>query len=75
MTAASSAAMEPVEESPDDLLFFDEVAEILRRTPAAVRAMVHAGNAPPSAKIGKRRMFRRRDVMEWIDEQFDKASA
>lgn len=67
--------MKPAEASPDDLLFIDEVAEMLRRTPDSVRAMIHEGNAPRSAKIGRRRMFRRGDVLAWIDAQFDKASA
>lgn len=74
MTVSKMDIETPVQ-SPDDLLYIDEVAEILRKTPAALRGMMHTGNAPISAKIGKRRVFRRRDVTEWIDAQFDKASA
>ena len=73
--SVSNSIAEVSTQTPDDLLYIDEVAEILRKTPAALRAMMHTGNAPVSAKIGKRRVFRRRDVMAWIDAQFDKASA
>lgn len=57
------------------LLFIEEVAETLRKSPASVRFMIHAGTAPASAKIGGRRMFRESDVMAWIEEQFEKESA
>lgn len=54
----------------EKLLYVDEVAEMLRKTPNALRYMVHAGTAPRSAKIGGRRMFRESDVLAWIDAQF-----
>lgn len=55
----------------EKLLYLEEVAqEYLRKTPAALRYMVHAGKAPRSAKIGGRRMFRESDVLAWIDAQF-----
>lgn len=57
--------------TPDRLLYIDDLAEMIRRSPAAVRFMVHKGTAPPSALIGGRRMFRESDVLAWIDEQFE----
>lgn len=53
------------------LLTLDEVAELLRKTPAQLRWMIHNGTAPKSAKLGGRRMFREQDVMEWIEQAFE----
>lgn len=58
----------------DKLLTLEEVAEVLRRTPSALRYQIHRGTAPRSAKIGGRRMFRESDVNAWIDHQFDAAA-
>lgn len=60
-------------QGPDRLLFVEEVADIMRKTPAALRFMIHAGTAPKSAKIGGRRMFRESQVLAWIDAQFEAA--
>ncbi|MGW9415159.1 helix-turn-helix domain-containing protein [Arthrobacter cupressi] len=54
-----------------DLLTLDETAEILRKSPAQLRWMIHSGTAPRSARIGGRRMFRRSDVQEFIREAFE----
>lgn len=59
----------------DRLLYIDEVAEMIRRSPAALRAMIHKGDAPTSAKIGGRRVFRESMVIAWIDAQFEKETA
>lgn len=56
------------------LLTIDEVAVLLRRSPAAVRYMRHNGNGPKSAKIGGRVMYREPDVLAYINEAFAKAS-
>lgn len=53
------------------LLYADEVAEMLRRTPAAFRYMVHAGTAPPSAKIAGRRVWSAATVEAYIQSAFD----
>ena len=52
------------------LLTLEETAELLRKTPAALRYQVHRGTAPRSAKILGRRMFRESDVVAFIDAQF-----
>lgn len=57
---------------PLKLLFADEVAALLRRSPAAFRYMVHAGAAPRSAKIAGRRVWSEEEVHAWIQEKFDK---
>lgn len=53
-----------------DLLTVDETAAILKRSPAALRYMIHAGTAPRSATIGRRRVFRRADVEAFIAAAF-----
>lgn len=73
MTTTAPAAQTAQKPQNDRLIYTDEVAEIIRRTPAAVRYMIHAGTAPRSAKIGGRRMFRESDVHAWIDQQFAEA--
>ena len=57
------------------LLTLDEVAEMLRKSPAQLRWMIHTGTAPKSALIGGRRMFLAETVDAYIDEAFDKAVA
>lgn len=56
------------------LLTIDEVAEMLRRTPAALRYMRHAGTGPKSAKVGGRVMYRENDVQAYIESAFADAS-
>lgn len=63
------------EPTPVHLLTLQEVAEMLRKSESQLRWMVHTGSAPPSAKIGGRRMFREKDVIEWIDAQFEDGKA
>lgn len=59
----------------EKLLTLEETAEILRRTPSALRYQIHKGTAPRSAKIAGRRMFRESDVLAWIDAAFDTPDA
>lgn len=58
----------------DELLTVDEVAPLLRRSPAALRWLIHK-NEIPSALIGGRRLFRRSDIEAYISNAFEKASA
>lgn len=59
----------------DRLLYIEEFAEMIRKSPSAARFMIHKGTAPKSAKIGGRRMFRESDVLAWIDAQFEQEIA
>ncbi|SDZ02526.1 DNA binding domain-containing protein, excisionase family [Herbiconiux ginsengi] len=52
------------------LLTLDEAAQRLRKTPAALRWLIHRGTAPKSALIGGRRMFRAHDVDAYIAAAF-----
>ncbi len=54
-----------------ELMTLEEAALFLRKSPAQMRWMRHAGTGPKSAKIGGRVMFRKSDVLNWIDAQFE----
>lgn len=53
-----------------NLLTLDEVAEMLRKTPAQLRWMRHNGTGPRSAKLGGRILYRELDVLDWIEAAF-----
>jgi len=56
------------------LLTINEAAALLRRTPAALRYMRHAGKGPKSALVGGRVMYREDDVAAYIEAAFANAS-
>ena len=56
---------------PMQLLTLEEVAEMLRKSPAQLRWMLHNGTAPKSAKIGGRRLFSAKGVQEYLEEAFE----
>lgn len=56
------------------LLTLEETAERIRRSPAALRYMMHKGTAPRSALLAGRRFFKESDVDEWIENAFQEAS-
>lgn len=56
------------------LLTLDETAERIRRSPAALRYMIHKGTAPKSALLAGRRFFKEDDVTAWIEDAFAEAS-
>jgi predicted DNA-binding transcriptional regulator AlpA len=55
--------------NPDDLLLLPEVAEITRRSIDTLRWLRHRGEGPQGFRMGRRVVFRRGVVMEWIAEQ------
>lgn len=59
----------------EQLLFVDEVAARLRRSPAQLRWMIGQGTAPKHAKIAGRIVFRESDVEAFIEAAFAEASA
>ncbi|RAX45007.1 DNA-binding protein [Arthrobacter sp. AQ5-06] len=54
-----------------ELMTLEEAALFLKKSPAQMRWMRHAGTGPRSAKVGGRVMFRKSDVLAWIDAQFE----
>jgi predicted DNA-binding transcriptional regulator AlpA len=55
--------------SPDDLLLLPEVAEITRRSIDTLRWLRHRREGPPGFRMGRRVVFRRGAVMEWIAQR------
>jgi len=58
-----------------DLMTTTEVAEYLRTSPETIRYWRHIGSGPKSAKVGRRVVYRRADVEQWLNEQFAKTEA
>ena len=58
-----------------DLLTTEEAAQFLHVPVATLRFWVAERTAPPSAKIGRRRMFRRSDCAKWANDKFDSAAS
>lgn len=52
------------------LLTLEEVAGLLRRSPAQLRWMRHNNTGPRSAKVAGRVMYMEDDLNEWIEVQF-----
>ena len=57
-----------------DLLTTQEAAEFLHIPLPTLRHWLATGIAPPSAKIGKRRMFLKSQLEEFVQSKFDAAS-
>lgn len=57
------------------LLTLPEVAEMLRKSEAQLRWMIHSGTAPQSAKIAGRRLFREADCVAWINAAFEASAS
>lgn len=58
-----------------DLMTSEETAEFLHVPLATLRFWVATDAAPPSARIGKRRMWRRPDLVAWVNAKFDSSAA
>lgn len=50
-----------------ELLTVQDVADILRTTPKAVYAMVERQQIPAVRRIGRRLLFKRRELLDWLD--------
>ncbi|MGH3625505.1 MAG: helix-turn-helix domain-containing protein [Sciscionella sp.] len=49
-----------------EYLTINEVAELVRASPATVRYWRHAGKGPRGFKLGRRVLYSRRDVDDWL---------
>ena len=55
----------------DKLLRLPEVAEMTGLPENTLRFWRHQGTGPKSARLGRRIVYRERDVTDWIDQQFN----
>jgi hypothetical protein len=51
------------------LLTNAELAELVRSTPAAVARWRGRGTGPPWIRVGRRCLYREKDVLAWLDER------
>ncbi|MGO2810998.1 MAG: helix-turn-helix transcriptional regulator [Brevibacterium aurantiacum] len=57
----------------DRLVYVDEFASMIDRSPSAARYLIHKGDAPKSAKVGGRRVFKESEIWAWINSKFEEA--
>ncbi len=55
--------------APPVLLTPAEVADLLRTTRKAVYAMTERGQLPGATRIGRRLLFRRDTLLDWLDQK------
>ncbi len=58
----------------EKLLRLPEVAELTGVPENTLRFWRHQGLGPRSARLGRRMVHRERDVVDWINEQFETQS-
>jgi len=56
-----------------DLLTTEETAQFLHIPLATLRHWIATDQAPRSARIGRRRMFRRADCIDFVNKKFAEA--
>ena len=56
-----------------ELVYVADLERRLRVSRDAVRAMVRRGELPRPAKLGRRSVWRREDIDQWLAEKFDAA--
>lgn len=66
-TRTEAPDVRPAAAQVPEYMTTEEVAELLRTTPATVRYWRHMQTGPAGRKIGKRVLYRRHDVDEWIE--------
>lgn len=54
---------------PPVLLTVDETADLLRTTRRAIYVMVERRQLPGLTRIGRRVLFRRDDLLHWLDQK------
>lgn len=60
-------------QKPFQLLTIEEAAEFLRTPVATLRFWRHQNKGPKAARIGSRIFYRKTDLDQFINEQFDNA--
>lgn len=60
--------------SEPDLMTRPEVAALCRTTVRTVERWAYAKSGPAYAKVGRNTLYRRTDVEQWIEDQFEAAA-
>jgi excisionase family DNA binding protein len=73
---AATPLESPDATAKDDVyLTIEEAAALIRSTPAAIYQMRRRGQGPPARRPGARLLFRRSELLAWLDAQPDGRSA
>jgi predicted DNA-binding transcriptional regulator AlpA len=54
-----------------DLMTTEEVAALTRKSVATIRWLKATGTGPKCGKLGRRVVYRRSDVLAWIEAAFE----
>lgn len=57
------------ESNHPEYLLVDEAAEFIRTPKATLYSWRHRGEGPPCRKIGRRLLYNRDDLVEWVESQ------
>ncbi|MEV7606096.1 helix-turn-helix domain-containing protein [Paenarthrobacter sp. NPDC089322] len=56
------------------LLVIDEVSELTRIPVATLRYWRHQGTGPKAARLGGRLVYRKSEVIDWVNAAFESAA-
>lgn len=54
-------------EAPLEYLNIDEVADLIRTPKATLYRWRHMGSGPPAHRVGRRLLYRRDEVIAWVE--------
>lgn len=54
-----------------DYIDAQETADLIRRPASTLAYWRHRGEGPRYAKVGRRVLYRRSDVLAWLESQFE----
>ncbi len=66
---------QPATGRESDLLTITEAADLLRAPVATLRYWRHLGTGPRSFRLGRRALYRRHDLHDWIAAQHGQVTA
>jgi len=55
----------------DQLMVIEEVSKLTRLTVPTLRYLRHKGEGPRGFRLSKRLVYKRSDVLAWIDQQYE----
>jgi predicted DNA-binding transcriptional regulator AlpA len=58
-----------------DILYAEDVAALARKPLATIRWLRATGQGPRSGKLGRRVVYRRSDVLAWVESAFEDGAA
>lgn len=69
--AVSDSGSESLSHDASELLTTAQVADLLHMTPAGLRRWRQRSFGPPATRIGRNMLYRRGDVLDFIDQCFE----